>query len=131
MHKTKRIRSYLDAIGATDVRITNQALVEEISDANVLITTGSSIAFDSIRLQRPVIIVSRNNGLSQNPFNLIGEHRAWVFCYTQNEVLNAINSYRADIKDNNLLIKELSWKIIEGYHSTMSSSKVREILHYN
>lgn len=110
-------------------KVLNQPINELLKRSSLVITNGSSVAFEAIVLGISVCIVGAQNGFTQNPIPSDIDAKIWQLCYTKNDLsqfLKKISLYKES--DRNQLI-EIGKQIKDEYFEPVNLTTVRALLH--
>lgn len=112
-------------------RVVHQPINDLLKRTSLVITNGSSVAFEAIVLGIPVCIIGAQNGFTQNPIPSDINAKIWQLCYTKKDLsqfLQKISLYKES--DRKELI-EIGEQIKTEYFEPVNLKTVRTLLHLN
>jgi hypothetical protein len=99
-----------------------------VEKANLLISSASSACMETLAKGIPVIVVGNNSGLTHNPIPETITSDIWRLCYTQQEILVAIQFYQNRGPEKIKEHEEIGKSIREEYFKPVTREGVREFL---
>lgn len=104
---------------------------EIIEKADVLVSTASSVAMETLAKGIPVIIMGSQSGLTQNPIPNSISGDVWCLCYTTDEFLEAVEFYRQRTQEKIAKYAKIGEEIREEYFEPVTPESVRRFLGFS
>lgn len=101
------------------IKIIQGAFSEALNHADLLITSQSNTAMETLCLGIPVIIIGSGVGLTQNPIPKSVDQTIWRLCYGNLETAQAIAYFR-EPKDFSQIAEEIREQYFEPINTTTS-----------
>jgi hypothetical protein len=99
-----------------------------VEKSNLLISSASSACMETLAKGIPVIVVGNNSGLTHNPIPETITSDIWRLCYTQQEILVAIQFYQNRGPEKIMEHEGIGKSIREEYFKPVTRERVREFL---
>ena len=100
--------------------ISSENMSKCLNKSDLVITSGSSAAIESIFFKKPTIILSNCIGLTKNPIPQKIPPELYSICYDKNDLINKIEFYNKNIK--NMYNNYLKLKIEDFIHENKKSN---------
>jgi hypothetical protein len=101
---------------------------ELVEKANLLISSASSAAMETLAKGIPVIVVGNNSGLTRNPIPKTITEDIWSLCYSSQEIAGAILFYQNRSDEKTKEYKEIGKQIRAEFFEPVTRGGVRQFL---
>jgi hypothetical protein len=99
-----------------------------VEKANLLISSASSACMETLAKGIPLIVIGNSFGLTHNPIPETITEDIWRFCYTHQEIADAIQFYKNRSPEKIQEHEEASRRIRKEYFEPVTREGVREFL---
>ena len=94
---------------------TNKNIQDCLASSNLVITSASSSALESVFSETPTLLVSNCSGLLKNPIPFDISRELWSICYDENDIVSKINYFMNLSKKELINLKKTSNFNIHNY----------------
>jgi len=98
--------------------------------SNLVISENSCVCIETIAKGIPVIVIAPESDFFKNPIPASIDGKIWKIVYTRDELLEAINYFRAELKktDTPQIYKTIGAEIREEYFEPVTEETVKRFL---
>ena len=96
--------------------------------ANLVVSNASSVALEALAKGTPVIIIAPSCGILQNPIPEVISSDYWKICYSSDELLEQILTFKSIMNDNEIKFLKMGNEIRKNYFEPVSRNSVLDFL---